>query len=303
MISGSDDKTARQWDLKTGKEIEEAQGVCEGWISAMAVSRNGGWVATGSGDWKTVELKVREVETGIVRTFKGHSERITCIDISADSKLLAGGSWDQTARIWNLDTGKLVAGPFLNKSKDWVGAVRFSLDSKKLAVKPDTGRWLEVWDVQSQKLDVKVEGFDQLPGTYPSVFWTNNKTIIATFSFTKDDTLTIYEFDASTLETVGTPFKGHTKTISGLELSFDDALLASASDDTIKLWAFESRQLLASFDVPHIYRLVFSPNSRQLAYTTFTLDGHNIYVCDIPPKVLAKARVRKVLPKHVPFVH
>ncbi|KIK34475.1 hypothetical protein CY34DRAFT_66985, partial [Suillus luteus UH-Slu-Lm8-n1] len=76
----------------------------------------------------------------------------------------------------------------------------------------------------------------------------------------------VYEFDASTLETVGTPFKGHTEHVTALVLSFDNALLASASwDNTIKLWAFESRQLLASFDVQNPWTLVLSPNSHQLA--------------------------------------
>ncbi|KIK36085.1 hypothetical protein CY34DRAFT_51288, partial [Suillus luteus UH-Slu-Lm8-n1] len=108
------------------------------------------------------------------------------IDISVDNTLLASGSWDKTVRIWNLETGKLVAGPFDNIQ--WVGAVVFSTDSKKLAVK--SGTCLKVWD-----------------------------------------------FDASTLETVGTPFEGHTKFINGLALSFDGALLASSSyDNTIKLW-------------------------------------------------------------------
>ncbi|KAG2343775.1 hypothetical protein BDR05DRAFT_850446, partial [Suillus weaverae] len=41
MISGSDDKTTRQWDLKAGKEIEEVWGVCEKEVCAVAVSRNG----------------------------------------------------------------------------------------------------------------------------------------------------------------------------------------------------------------------------------------------------------------------
>ncbi|KAG2743297.1 hypothetical protein P692DRAFT_20707282, partial [Suillus brevipes Sb2] len=77
---------------------------------------------------------------------------------------------------------------------------------------------------------------------------------------------TIYEFDASTLETVGTPFEGHTDLVRGLALSFDGALLASSSrDDTIKFWAFESRQLLASFDVQHPSNLILSPDSRKLA--------------------------------------
>jgi WD40 repeat protein len=299
LISGSGDKTTRQWDLKTGKEIVEARGVCEEVVFVVAVSRNGRWVATG-GD--SGELKACEVETGIVKTFKGHSNQITCIDISADNTQLASGSRDRTARIWNMDTGKLVAGPF--KSEDMVGAVRFSSDSKKLAVKSVTGKRLEVWDVQLQKLDVSVGKSGRFGGIYSPVFWTkNNKTIIAAFDFTEDvPAKIVYEFDASTLETVGTPFKGHTNLVTGLALSFDDTLLASASwDDTIKLWAFESRQLLACFHVQHIYGLVLSPNSRQLAYTTPTEDNNKIYVCDVPPKVLVQARVR-ILPKHVPFV-
>jgi WD40 repeat protein len=298
MISGSRDKTTLQWDLKAGKEIEEARGVCEEEVYAVAVSRNGRWVATGGGDGGRAELKVCEVETGIVKTFKGHShlDLITCVDISADNTRLASGSLDKTARIWNLDTGELIAGPF--KSKDPVGAVQFSLDSKKLAVKSLWGRCLEVWDVQSQKLDVRVGEFEfdpSLAGTITSVFWTNdNKTIIAAFRFTKNVAAkTVYEFDSSTLQTVGTPFQGHTERVTRLALSFRGALLASASNDnTIKLWDYESRQLLASFDVQNPWLLVLSPNSRQLAYTTSTKDDHKIYICDTPPDVLAQARVR-----------
>jgi WD40 repeat protein len=134
MISGFEDKTARQWDVKAGKEIEEARGVCEGKVNAVAVSRDGRWVVTAgeASDWYRTELKACEVETGIVKKFEGHSRWINCIDIAMDNTLLASGSADQTARIWNLDTRKLVAGPF--KSEDMVGAVRFSPDSKKLAV-------------------------------------------------------------------------------------------------------------------------------------------------------------------------
>ncbi|KAG2343548.1 WD40 repeat-like protein [Suillus weaverae] len=302
MISGSSDKTTRQWDLKAGKEIEEAWGVCEGMVWAVAVSRDGRWVVTGGGDLNG-ELKACEVETGIVKTFKGHSDEINCeiicIDISADNTLLASGSFDETARIWNLETGKLVAGPF--KSGGYVGAVRFSPDSKKLAVKLDLGTCLEVWDVQSQKLDVRIGKASGREVALTPIFWTNkNKTIIAAFEFSFpadspldvfDSAKTIYEFDAVTLETVGAPFEGHTKFIGGLALSSDGALLASASDDnTIKLWAFESRQLLASFDVQDPRRLILSSDSRELAYTTSTKDDYKISICDTPPDILAQAR-------------
>ena len=77
--------------------------------------------------------------------------------------------------------------------------------------------------------------------TYAPVFWTaNDKTIVAAFTFKLDDNKepakTIYEFDASTLDTVGAQFEAHTKVVTALALSSDCALLASASADlTIKL--------------------------------------------------------------------
>jgi WD40 repeat protein len=132
MISGSQDKTTQQWDLTAGKEIEEVRDVCERQVWELAVSRDGRWVATGGGYQNSKELKACEVETGIVKKFEGHSQNISCIVISTSNTLLASGSDDGTARIWNLETGKLVAGPF--KSICQVGAVRLSPDSKKLAI-------------------------------------------------------------------------------------------------------------------------------------------------------------------------
>jgi WD40 repeat protein len=87
-----------------------------------------------------------------------------------------------------------------------------------------------------------------------------------------------------TLETVRTPFKEHTSFICSLALSFDCSLLTSASfDDTIELWAFESRQLLASF-YAKFPDVVLSPDSRQLACTTS--DSKNIYLSNILSNIL-----------------
>ncbi|KAG2063197.1 hypothetical protein BDR04DRAFT_1164121 [Suillus decipiens] len=126
------------------------------------------------------------------------------------------------------------------------------------------------------------------------VFWTNkNKTIIATFRLGPESAKTIYEFDASTLETVGTPFKGHTDIVRGLALSVDGTLFVSSSDGkTTKLWAFDSRELLASFDFYTTFALLLSPDSRQLIYATW---GDEI--CDTPPDIVAQARV--CIPVHV----
>ncbi|KAG1857278.1 WD40-repeat-containing domain protein, partial [Suillus tomentosus] len=240
MSSGSEDKTIRRWDLREGKEIEES----------------------------------RE----IVRTF--YIGWITCFDISADSALVAGGSYDGTTWIWSLDTGELIAGPF-KTYEDPITSLRLSEDSRKLAVSSNQGQYLQVWNVQAQKLLVQ-KSSPSWPGFNLPVFWTTkDKSIIAAFRFTDDDNGTIYEFDASTLKTVGAPFKPTMHVIYSLALSSDCVLLASSSYRIIKLWAFESRQLLASFDVSGFPKtLVLSPHSRQLAYTTFY--DAKIFICDIP---------------------
>jgi WD40 repeat protein len=305
MISGSVDKTARRWDLQTGKEFEETRYICEQEVWAVRVSRDGRWIVTAGGDdfGHPGELKVWEVETRIVRTLEGHSRsgHIHCIDISADSTLLASAEgWNDTVRVWSLDTGELV---FEIITADGMSAVRFSQDSKKLAVNSCVAKCLQVWDIETQKLVVRRGGPAGGIVTHGSVFWTTkDKTIVATHNFKYDDynmvttnaqrnnydePKTIYEFDASTLQTVGAPFEGHASRIECLALSFDGAILASACYHTIKLWAFESRQLLTSFrvDVYNFDHLIFSPNSHQLAYTTW--GANTIYICNTPPHVLA----------------
>ncbi|KIK41652.1 hypothetical protein CY34DRAFT_805812 [Suillus luteus UH-Slu-Lm8-n1] len=275
IISGSGDKTIRRWDLLKGKEIQEAREVYKNHVEVVRVSRDGRWVATDGQNG----IKVSEFETGIMRTFHD-ADWIYCIDISADNTLLASGAC-AGVRVWNLDTGELVAGPF-DIGQRIPRELRFSEDSRKLAVTSYhlKDHHLEVWDVQTQKLDVQKSAHGI--GLHVPIFWTTkDKSIVAAFS---DDFTKIYEFDALTLKTVGTPFK-HTNSIYCLALSSDCVLLASSSYPTIKLWAFESRQLLASFHIESPRTLVLSPDSRQLAHTSF--DDAKVHICDIPANILA----------------
>ena len=265
MISGSGDKTTRLWDMRAGKERKEARVVNEHGVHAVAVSRDGRWLITACGGLTDPgEVKACEWKTGIVKIFEGHPQGISCIGISVNSKLLARGSWDGTTRIWSLDTGELVGGS-LDPRSNIVSAVRFSHNSKKFAVNLSTGKCLEVWDIETRKLDVSVGKYSSSAPwrgglvICPPLFWTTqDRTIVAAFSFWNGDSnsdsypTTIYEFDSLTLETirVGAPFKGHTCIILGLALSSDCTFPVSVSDDdTVKLWAFDSRQLLASFHV------------------------------------------------------
>ncbi|OJA10023.1 hypothetical protein AZE42_08534 [Rhizopogon vesiculosus] len=207
--------------------------MCEYGVRAVAVSGDSRWVVTAGGDHLHGELTAWEVETGIVKTFHGHSREVSCIDISTGDVILASGlSEDHTAQIWSLDTGKLVAGLF--ETADLVGAIRLP-DSKKLAVNSWRADWLRVWDIQTQKLDRRVKR-SELGITNAPALQTNKGTrILAAFDFDSSFAKTFYGFDASTLETVGVSFKGHTGAINGLAPSSDGILITSASHQALGL--------------------------------------------------------------------
>ncbi|OJA12551.1 hypothetical protein AZE42_08930, partial [Rhizopogon vesiculosus] len=82
MISGSDDKAARRWNLEAAKEIEKARKFCEYRVNAVVVSGDSRWLVTAGGEYHhgPGELKAWEVDTGIVKTFHGNSQEVLCID-------------------------------------------------------------------------------------------------------------------------------------------------------------------------------------------------------------------------------
>lgn len=113
VVTGSDDKTARIWDLQTGLTVQtfgdKGQGHAKR-IQSVAISTDGRFVITGSSD-KTA--RVWEVQTGqTVQTFGGeglgHVDAINSVAISRDSRYVVTGSDDRTARMWDVQTGETV---------------------------------------------------------------------------------------------------------------------------------------------------------------------------------------------------
>ena len=45
-----------------------------------------------------------------MRTLAGHSARVTSVAISADGKRVVSGSYDNTVKIWDVETGTEVSG-------------------------------------------------------------------------------------------------------------------------------------------------------------------------------------------------
>lgn len=121
MAAGSWDKTARLWDVGSGKLVEtlrpamelppgvaadslppERRALLEETltlpVTGVSFSPDGRLLATAGAD-KTVRLW--DVSTGKeVRKLSGHEKAVTCVAFSPDGKSVVSGSADKTVRIW-----------------------------------------------------------------------------------------------------------------------------------------------------------------------------------------------------------
>ncbi len=81
--------------------------------------------------------------------FSGHPNAVYGVDWSPDGKLVASASLDNTVKLWDPSTGKVVAR--LPGHGDGVSAVAFSPDSKTL-FSSSLDRSLKIWNIASRSL-------------------------------------------------------------------------------------------------------------------------------------------------------
>ncbi|CDZ96894.1 Cdc4 and related F-box and WD-40 proteins [Phaffia rhodozyma] len=113
MITGSYDRTARVWDLESGKEVLCMRGHARG---IRALQFDEAILITGSMDHT---MKIWNWRTGVcIRTLGGHTDGV--VSLNYDKNVLASGSADSTIKIWNFRTGDCFT---LRGHRDWVNSV------------------------------------------------------------------------------------------------------------------------------------------------------------------------------------
>ncbi|HSG69626.1 MAG TPA: protein kinase, partial [Planctomycetaceae bacterium] len=113
-------------------------------VSHMVSSLDGKWFAYGSRESHNVVLWDAKRHQSIATFDTG--KMVHSVAFSPDSKLLAGASWDGSARVWSVDTHELVReiGGYGR-----VHRVLFSPDGKTLAVSETPSGQIDFWDTNT----------------------------------------------------------------------------------------------------------------------------------------------------------
>ncbi len=237
-------------------------------------------------------VKIWDIENGLlIKTLKGHNDKIYSVAFSQKNGLLATGSFDSTVRLWDIKTGKA----FILKNKTPVYRVDFSSDGKLLVA--GGVKNIFIWDIKTKKQIKTFKGNTDL--VFDVKFSPDNKTVVAgsydrTIRFWNLKTGVNYEtlkfktsypislkyshngryliasffnghikiFDLTTFETLFS-LNAHKSAVWNFDLSKDDTEMVSVGyDKKIKFWdsSFFVNNKNFSKDNKFIYDIIFFNN-------------------------------------------
>eukprot|EP00047_Mylnosiga_fluctuans_P021656 m.107438 g.107438 ORF g.107438 m.107438 type:complete len:498 (+) comp8981_c0_seq2:20-1513(+) len=270
LVSGSDDKTLRLWDLDTKSEIFTFHGHSGGvWCCAASGDR----LISGSTDhtlrvWHLVDHRCEHMLTGHTSTVRcvrlagdiavsgsrdatlrvwdiragtclgvltGHQESVRCLEY--DGRIVVSGSYDFTVRVWEPTTCRAIH--TLHGHTNRVYSLQFE---GSVACSGSLDMTIRVWDINMGVCLHLLHGHQSLTG----LMNLSNGVLV---SGNSDTTLRVW--DVATGRCLHT-LHGHTSAVTCL--SVNGQYITSCSDDgTVRLWNLRTGQFvrtIADFNDP-----------------------------------------------------
>ncbi len=198
-----------------------------------------------------------------------HTQQVESVAFSPNGHLLATGSDDRTARLWNVtDPHHPVDLATLAGHTQQVESVAFSPNGRLLVTgsDDDTAR---LWDVTNPRRPVNLAVLTGHTGIVWSVAFSRDGRTLATAS--RDDTARLWDVTNPHHPVTLAVLTGHTDTVVSVAFSPDGHTLATASDDhTARLWDITDLRHPVSLAIltghtAHVVTVAFSPDGHTLA--------------------------------------
>ena len=235
VLSGSEDTTARLWDVSEN-ELRPAlaspfTGGHTAALRSVAFSPDGQQVATGSDDGTAILWDVRTSEMAHL-PLTGHADSVTGVAFSADGRLLVTASNDRSLRLWDAHSGKALGQALTGGHVDSVRCVAISPDGRRIV----SGGWdntLVLWDVATRR--VLARRPDAHAKVIRSVAFSADGALIVSSS----DDRSVRLWDARTGEPVGESLRGHKLPVRSAVFSREDAnprVISGSLDGSLRIW-------------------------------------------------------------------
>lgn len=309
--SGSDDGTARIWNLRTG-ETEVVLKYHTEYVNGVSFSPDGSLVATASTDSTIGIWKQRSpgdwgsgVRTQPDQVLLGHTSMVWSIDFAPRRNLLVSAGNDSEARIWEVnvleraeqletddqtghDIGNVSSSPS-NSHDSPVVCISMSPDGKTIA-SGCTGGEIRFWDGISGAWLRTMEGKHE-SSVISLVFSDDGETLVST---SVDESALVWSVKGDSMRP-RLRLVGHGDWVRCAAISIDGSLAATASDDwAVRLWDISSpaNPTMGASDEStsiqpvaklsghedFVNSVAFSPDSRQLASVS---DDSRVMLWDI----------------------
>jgi WD40 repeat protein len=249
------------WKTVDGALDRRIAGLCER-IHGIAYSRDGKWLAIASGDpgqYGVARLWAVEPGKSIkpVRDLAEAQDAVFAVAFSPDNKKLATAGADRIIRVYETESGNLLAQ--IEDHADWIFDIAFSPDGKRLA-SASRDKTCKVFDVEKKESLVTFTGHGQ--PVYTIAFTPDGKAVT---SGGEDNVVRIWSTDGEAKEV--RQIGGFGGTVFKLRYSLDGKALAVCSGDR-QVGIFRANGDRLSTLQGHadwVYCIAFSPDSKTLA--------------------------------------